>query len=872
MTRRLLLFGFLLAVTFGAAGATRDNDDSCDISVLPAATLLLPYFEVDLDDQAGPTTRFSVTNVTNVDRVVHVTLWTDRAYPVIGFNVYLTGYDMQVVDLFDVLERGIIAPPSGTGAAVGPRGRLSRENPALDRSDCTRLPGALPAEYVVRMREAFTLGRVPALGSLAGCDAIGGAHANAIGYATIDVVGSCTDATVQQSDYWTRDLRYDNVLTGDYELVDASRGAAQGGPLVHVRAVPEGGTPELRRAAPVTFDAGFERTFYGRQQPANAPRLDGRQPLPSQFAPRWIQGGPAELRTSMKIWRESAVRADAPCAAFAANDDLPATDIVRFDENENAAGPVPVSRPIVVEPEKSRLDATSITSVSDASVYPQLTNGATGGWFALNLDVAPGDTAVTQSWVISSMSAQGRFSTDTEAPAFGNGCSPQARISEIASIGGAPIAPARNVNRNARTGQASTNNDDSCDIALLPAATLLLPLFRVDLEPARTATTLLSVTNVSPEERIARVTLWTDYAFPVITFNVFLTGYDVQSIDLYDVIARGLIAPEHGTGTAVSRRGRWSRSNPDLSLGACERLPGALGEEWVEWMQSAFLDGEVPDFGLREGCGEAGRIHSPAIGYATIDVVRNCASAGPAEPSYWSRDLAFDNVLIGDYQLVSHADGAADGAPMVHIRAIPEGGTSAERRADPAAYDARFPRTFYSRFQSPERPGFDARQPLPSTFAARWSTGTAETIFEIWREGATSDTVDCGRNQLNEMEYVEVVRFDDSENAAGSRSTPPSPALILSTLPATSRTHIQDAGIFPFLTNGATSGWVYFNLDRGDDRAAQAWMVATQFVRGQHALRRDAAALGNGCSPPPVLSEATNGNAVIGPAPNRNRP
>ena len=54
--------------TFDDGGpATTNNDDSCDIGVAPAATLLLPYFEVDLDDPAGETTLFTITNVSNLD-------------------------------------------------------------------------------------------------------------------------------------------------------------------------------------------------------------------------------------------------------------------------------------------------------------------------------------------------------------------------------------------------------------------------------------------------------------------------------------------------------------------------------------------------------------------------------------------------------------------------------------------------------------------------------------------------------------------------------------------------------------------------------------------------------------------------------------
>src|SRR6185369_14227085 len=84
---------------------------------------------------------------------------------------------------------------------------------------------------------------------------------------------------------------------------------------------------------------------------------------------------------------------------------------------------------------------------------------------------------------------------------------------------------------------ATTRNDDSCDIAVMPAATLLLPYFVVDVgSPAAGAkTTVFTVINTSREPRIARVTLWTDLAFPVLNFNLFLTGYDAQAINLYDV-------------------------------------------------------------------------------------------------------------------------------------------------------------------------------------------------------------------------------------------------------------------------------------------------------------------------------------------------
>src|SRR6185436_12652120 len=106
---------------------------------------------------------------------------------------------------------------------------------------------------------------------------------------------------------------------------------------------------------------------------------------------------------------------------------------------------------------------------------------------------------------------------------------------------------------------ATTNNDDSCDIAVQPAATLLLPYFEVDFKsPASTAkTTLFTVQNVSNLPQIAQVTLWTDWGFPALNFNIFLTGYDVQGINLYDVFARATIAPGAVPGT-----GGTSNKNP----------------------------------------------------------------------------------------------------------------------------------------------------------------------------------------------------------------------------------------------------------------------------------------------------------------------
>ena len=179
--------------------ATTNNDDSCDISLLPAATLLLPYFEVDLSAGAGAgeTTIFTITNTTDQPQAARVNIWTDFGYPVMNFNIYLTGYDVQSINLFDVLRRGQIAPNNGTGSDVSPVGELSgtppetdRDNPRLDENSCRNMPVQLPQVFITRMRDALTKGTVPAAGTIPACQNIGGTHQNAVGYITIDVVKS----------------------------------------------------------------------------------------------------------------------------------------------------------------------------------------------------------------------------------------------------------------------------------------------------------------------------------------------------------------------------------------------------------------------------------------------------------------------------------------------------------------------------------------------------------------------------------------------------------------------------------------------------------------------------------------------------------
>ena len=475
----LLLASILTTAAFAdtsnVSPTTTNNDDSCDIAVQPAATLLLPYFEVDFKSpqSTAVTTLFTVQNVSPLPQIAHVTFWTDWGYPTLNFPIFLTGYDVQGINLYDVFARAVIAPgPGGPGASgtsittTVPANPTSGSQPKTNTANpnflsdvsavCAFLPGLFTPTLLADIQQIFTTG--VAVGNQNGCPApnrLGAVHSNAIGYITIDVAATCAAKNASSKDFFTGVLLYDNVLTGDYQQIvpRGDKSYAQGGPLVHIRAIPEGGPA----GASVTTNLPY--TFYDRYTvgfPSNR-TMDRRQPLPSVFAPRYINGGAGSFNTSLKIWREGIVGGDAACSDFIRNSNLPAANIVRFDEHENAS--VGISPIIDPPPPPLGTPLTSLLSASSDQL-PIFFAGDVGGWLYLNLNNG-GSTAYSvsvltgiardfrtntsttvglrqsQNWVITSMFAEPTYATEATAVALGNGCSPSPKT-------GAQIAPAPN--------------------------------------------------------------------------------------------------------------------------------------------------------------------------------------------------------------------------------------------------------------------------------------------------------------------------------------------------------------------------------------------------------------------------------------------
>lgn len=486
--------------------STTNNDDSCDIGVAPAATLLLPYFEVDFVSAAttARTTLFTITNTSAIPQVAHVVLWTDWSFAALDFNIFLTGYDVQSINLWDIFNRGIIAPgaiPGVTGSTSGtdvrttapglgvggnpvnatPRIPNATSNPNFIVAGaeavgtlCQAQPGVIPTAYLADLQRIFTTGQ-PGVIIGAGCvppasTRLGGVHANAVGYVTVDVAATCT-TSLPGPGYFTTYILFDNVLIGDYQDLNpnpATGNYAGGNPMVHIRAIPEGGpagsTALVGTNLPFTF---YDRyTGLGSGVATVARVADRRQPLPSVFAARFIQGGTGAFNTNYKIWREGITGPSGTACNASSNSALTVSEIVRFDEHENATtssfSTTPISPPPT--PTTLTLPETSSTSTSNTSVFPSpSTSGDVAGWMYLNLNHGGSTTGnlsaqraaftttagavtyrnVSQNWVIISMFAEGRFSVDFDAAWLGNGCSGAVAVgATVGPVGGTPVCPA----------------------------------------------------------------------------------------------------------------------------------------------------------------------------------------------------------------------------------------------------------------------------------------------------------------------------------------------------------------------------------------------------------------------------------------------
>ena len=381
---------------------------------VPAATLLLPYFEVALDDVNGINTVLSINNAYEAAVLAHVVVWSDLSVPVLDFNIYLTGYDVMQVSLREVFS-GHLPLSASAGQdptdAISPRGLFSQD---INFASCAgQLPTPpLPASFVDHLRRSLTGQPSTILGGLCAGRAFGDRIAR--GYVTVDTVNNCTLRFPADAGYFapggTGDATLQNVLWGDYFLINPAQNFAQGETLVHIEADDQN---------PETSVPG-QYTFYGRY--VNWTAADNREPLATQFAVRYLNGGVFDGGSDLLVWRDSKVSQGAfPCNSVPSWYFLGAESIVVFDESEDPE--VPSTLPVSPQPPAATIVPFPAEAQRTAVGGPAFPISNAYGWLFLSLNmtvlsagsVPPEDPAAAQAWVTVLMDAEGRYSVGFDA-------------------------------------------------------------------------------------------------------------------------------------------------------------------------------------------------------------------------------------------------------------------------------------------------------------------------------------------------------------------------------------------------------------------------------------------------------------------------
>ena len=389
----LVLCGLLLTAAAAKAGIL---DGNCRVADQPAATLLIPYFEVDLADMSGQTTLFSVNNASVKPALARVVLWTDWAVPTLAFDVYLTGYDVQTFNVRDLLQGKLPA----TGPETNHPGELSDPNIAFPGCGGVNTASIAVAPDVSQRTwlQAAHTGR-PVAKSAAQCAGSGAAGPNiATGYITVDAVNRCSPLSVgttantpAQASYFAKGgkgLASDsNVLWGDYQYMNPRKNVGDSQSAVAVVADPD------------RFTAG-DYTFYGRY--VNFDGRDDRAPLSSLYYARYMNGGTFSGGTDVVVWRDNrkSTASLATCGKAPSWVPLGEMQLVIFDEEENPAA--------IVGGNSFPVTAQKVHVGSSALSVPKSMG-------FLMIDLWHKDSTHAQGWVSVIMSAKGRFSAGHEA-------------------------------------------------------------------------------------------------------------------------------------------------------------------------------------------------------------------------------------------------------------------------------------------------------------------------------------------------------------------------------------------------------------------------------------------------------------------------
>ena len=412
-----------LAIVAVLAIASSAGAVTCTVDQRPAATLLIPYFQVSFDADGNLVTTgvgardtiVTIANASSAPMIAHANVYDRYSVLQLDFNIALTGFDVQAMRMSDVITGllpdtlnfdGLDACQRNTNADVYPSAngflRVRPLSPATGQDN---------TQATTDYNQRFNLpGLVDALRFNCGT---GNLDLNAIGYMVIDHANYCnlSDPTVDNY-FYNDEIGMENNLWGEiiftsgfglptYALstvnleTDVTFGnAALNDPFTTVRTFyarywdPLVDSPP--NACPNCNQTNAENDLL-QTSPWNVGFGDQREPLGLNWAARWFNGADA-ITTNYRVWRSSPA---APASELETCDiEEPTVTLVFYDEDENTTTsgtcPSPCTNPTFNFPFE-----TQQRNITDF-ITPA---GAVAGWVEMSFVNNSAGTSLDQAWV-----------------------------------------------------------------------------------------------------------------------------------------------------------------------------------------------------------------------------------------------------------------------------------------------------------------------------------------------------------------------------------------------------------------------------------------------------------------------------------------
>ncbi|HYK43164.1 MAG TPA: hypothetical protein VE007_12310 [Thermoanaerobaculia bacterium] len=273
----------LVAVAALAAFAGPASAITCTIDHKPAATLLVPYFQVAVSAATATAPRvigtatgtdfadtfMTVLNASAEPELAHVTVWNRRSVPVLDFNIALTGFDTISWSMAQVLSGNLPNNPAAEDLAGG-NACKDTSGPGHFVKFTGSASGNDSSASTVYTNPVFTGFAFQLAAELDGTDdcAVGGETSLAAdpdvlsGYVTIDMVNYCSFANPNDPNYYEANtIGFENALWGDYIFQSGAGVPTYGQPMIALEADVDEVPPFSRILTPAT-NSGSSKNIY----------------------------------------------------------------------------------------------------------------------------------------------------------------------------------------------------------------------------------------------------------------------------------------------------------------------------------------------------------------------------------------------------------------------------------------------------------------------------------------------------------------------------------------------------------------------------------------------------------------------------------